>query len=544
MGIRSTVALPRGKSLPAPKVRLIKRTGLLFPFYAALLLAGLLAGCARHDEVPQAPVSGSDSLTGFAFQAGSNSALQFDITGDIEGDTIYVHAPAGTDISDLTPIFTHTGVRLTVDDSDQVSGVSAHDFNQPVTYTVVGDDKGIRKYTVRFLDTGIPALYLSTGGVPVDSKDNYVEGTMRIVSGFPEAVRYEGKMEIKGRGNATWNMPKKPYNIKLDKKAGLLGMEENKKWSLLANYGDKSLIRNAVAFELSRRLQLAFSPASEYVDVFLNGEFLGNYELTEKIEVGSHRVNIEEQDEGATILPGISGGYLLEVDGYAYSEKSYFVTPKSMAITIHYPEDDEITPEQKSYISGHVTKFEDALFSPDFGDPATGYRKYFDLDSYINWYLVNEIMGNSDIFWSTYLYKKRNDDKIYAGPVWDFDLACNNDQRLGDAVHKMMIDAGHEPRTWINRLMEDKGFRQAVRGRWNAVKTDKVNTLPQFVDQLARQLAFSQALNFRRWDILGVKVHQNLQAAGSYPGEVDYLREYLKDRISWLDTQFNSSRFE
>lgn len=513
----------------------------LLRFALAMLLVS--AGCARHDN-PGPPLATDKAITSFAFMADQHNPTLLDtITCDISGDTIYARTPAGTDVSGLVPRFTYEGVSISVDGVMQVSDTTAQDFSEPVTYTVTAEDKSQKDYIVKFLDTGLPAVYLSTGGTAITSKDDYIEGTMKIVKNFPAETLYEGPMKIKGRGNSTWQMPKKPYNIKLDDKAEILGMTKDKKWSLLANYGDKSLMRNAVAFELSRRLQLAFTPDSRFVDMYLNGVYQGNYQLTEKIEVSGHRVDVEEQTEGATTLPEISGGYLLEVDGYAYQEKVHFYTPRNMPVTVHYPDEDEITDAQKNYISQHFASFEDALFSADFTDPDKGYRHYLDLDSYINWYLVDEIAGNPDLFWSTYLYKKRNNDKLFAGPVWDFDLGFNADERLGDAVHKLMIDAGHEPKTWINQLMKDPYFRHAVRDRWNAVKAD-VATLPDFVDQVAAQLDYSQRLNFMLWDILSTKVHLNLEAAGSYEGEVAFLRNYLVDRIAWLDGQFNGSRFD
>ena len=141
------------------------------------------------------------------------------------------------------------------------------------------------------------------------------------------------------------------------------------------------------------------------------------------------------------------------------------------------------------------------------------------------------------------MYKDRDNDKIYTGPMWDLDIAANNDERLGDAVNQLMTDVAHEPKLWINRLMQDKTFRNAVRDRWNAIKAE-MNSIPAFVDVIANQLSLSQKKNFQKWNILNEKVYLNLQVAGSYEGEVTYLKNYLTNRLAWLDTEFNSNRFD
>ena len=502
----------------------------------------LIISCSKIKEAP--PPSVNKDITLFEFRIVQNNLLPQDIICEIQADTIYARTFSGTAITALKPSFSTNGVEVTVNGTKQTSSETIQNFSIPVTYAVKAEDGSIKKYVVKFTDTNIPAVYISTNNVPIESRDIYIPGYLQIKTNLAGDSLFGGTMEIKGRGNSTWGMPKKPYKFKLDKKAGLVGMNSSKKWVLLANYADKSLIRNEVGFELSRRLQLAYTPAGKYVDVILNGVYIGNYELTEQIDVGSTKVNIEEQDEGAATLPEISGGYLVEVDGFAYAEPVYFNTPRNMSISVHYPDDDEINDEQKNYVAHHFSMFEDSLFSDNFTDATNGYQKYFDLDSYVNWYLVNEIIGNPDTFWSTYMYKDRDNDKIYTGPVWDLDIAANNDERLGDAVNKLMTDVAHEPKLWINRLMEDKTFRNAVRDRWNAVKNSQVNSIPLFVDQLAAQLAFSQKKNFQKWNILNEKVYLNLQVAGSYAGEITYLKNYLTNRIAWLDVEFNSARFD
>lgn len=506
-----------------------------------IILTAFLFSCSKNKEV--IPPGTDKNFTLFQFNVAQNTLLPQDISCSIQNDTIYAVAFSATDLTALKANFVTDGIEVTVNEQKQVSGQTVQNFTTPLTYIVKAEDGSTKKYVVKFTDTKLPVVYISTNNVPIESKEEYIPAYVQIKNNLTGDSLYGGSMEIRGRGNSTWGMPKKPYKIKLNKKAGLIGMNESKQWVLLANYADKSLMRNEVGFELSRRIGLAYTPAGRFVDVILNGSYIGNYELVEQIDVDENKVNIAEQEENATTLPEITGGYLVEVDGFAYSESVYFNTPRNMSISVHYPDDDEISTEQKDYIAHHFSMFEDSLFADNFGDPLNGYQKYFDLESYVNWYIVNEVIGNPDIFWSTYMYKDRDNDKIYTGPVWDLDIAANNDERIGDAVNKLMTDVAHEPKLWINRLMLDKTFRNAVRDRWNAIKAE-MNSIPAFTDVLANQLAASQQKNFQRWNILNEKVYLNLQVAGSYAGEVSYLKNYLTNRIAWLDTEFNGGRFD
>lgn len=516
----------------------MKTRFLPFVFFLPLLL---FLACTKTNQTPTP--STDKNFVAFTFKAALNPALPQDIVCEIQGDTIHAVTFSGVDITALKGSFTTTGTNVTIGNEKQVSEQTTHNFSSPTTYTLTAEDGSTKNYVLVFSDTQLPTVYISTNGVPIDSKENYVQGYLRIKNGLSSDSLFGGDLEIRGRGNSTWNMPKKPYKIKLAKKAGLLGLHKSKQWVLLANYADKSLVRNEVGFELSRRIGLAYTPSARFVDLILNGVYVGNYQLTDQIDVDENKVNIKEQPKGAATLPDISGGYLTEVDGFAYTEAVHFTTSRNMAVSVHYPDDDEINSAQIDYITQHFGRFEDSLFSPNFADPVNGYQKYFDLDSYVNWYLVNEIIGNPDIFWSTYLYKNFNNDKLFTGPVWDLDIAANNDERIGDAVNKLMIDVAHEPKTWIHRLMEDKTFRTAVRARWNIIKP-QVSSISSFVEGLAAQLSESQKKNFQRWDILQQKVYLNLQVAGSYGGEVNYLKAYLTNRIAWLDITFNGPRFD
>jgi CotH kinase protein/Ricin-type beta-trefoil lectin domain-like/Secretion system C-terminal sorting domain len=388
--------------------------------------------------------------------------------------------------------------------------------------------------------TNLPAVYITTdGNVAVTSKEDYLKGRIKIVSS-DASEKLDTITEIRGRGNSTWDLPKKPYRIKLDKKYNVFNLPAKaKSWTLLANYADKTLMRNALAFKISNLLGLEFTPSAKFVDLTLNGQFLGNYMLSDQVEVNSKRVNIDELDATVVDTEAITGGYLLEIDGFAASEPVWFTTDKGLKITVKSPDDDQITSQQLAYIQSYIAGFENRLFSADFKDPTLGYRAKVDTTSLINWYIGCELTGNSDSFWSTYIYKKRSNDKLFFGPMWDYDIAFNNDSRLGDAANKLMRNYAHNPRTWIEQLYKDEWFQEAVWKRWTQLVNNNLETeLNNFITSTATLLDQSQQLNFSSalWPILNKKVYQEQFLFTTYAAGVDYLKQYVKNRITFLNT--------
>ena len=391
--------------------------------------------------------------------------------------------------------------------------------------------------------TNLPTIFINTkNGVGVTSKDNYVEAyvTVRGAKNAEDNIT-EVLTEIKGRGNSTWGMAKKPYRLKFDKKINFLGNEaKEKNWVLLANYADKTLLRNALAFETARNMfDFEFTPSVTFVDVVLNGKNLGNYTLTDQVEVKSKRVNVLEQETTVTAAdPEITGGYLIEVDGFADSEISWFQTTKGMKVTIKYPKDDEINSAQSNYIANYTQQMENALFSTNYTNAETGWRKYIDEASMVDWYIACELFGNSDSWWSTYMYKER-DEVFKFGPLWDFDIAFNNDDRLGDATQKLMRTYAHDPKTWIARWWQDAGFQANVKARWGELRAKGLKSfMNNYITEAAELLDESQENNFTVWNILSSKVYRELAARGSYEAEVNFLKQYVVNRISYLDGQW------
>ncbi len=392
--------------------------------------------------------------------------------------------------------------------------------------------------------TNIPTLHIqTTNSQTITSKETYVTGKLVAVSADPrEELSGDGSgvaIEIKGRGNSTWGMAKKPYRIKFASKTNFLNLPAKaKSWTLLANYADKSLIRNAVAFKMSEIAGLEFSPAARFVDVVLNGEYQGCYMVSDQIEENEKRVPVEEQDP--IDFNNLTGGYLLEIDGFAYGEPVWFSTDRGVPITVKYPNDDEIVPQQLSYITQFTQQFENTLFTPSYRDTEIGYRALVDTASLINWYICCELTGNSDAFWSTYIYKKKDIDKFFFGPLWDYDIAFNNDSRQGNASEKLMRVHGYDPKVWIQRIWTDPWFTNAVKNRWEKLVNDEkiLDQLLLFIDQTVELIEESQEKNYDKWGHLSSRVYLEQNLYSTYPEYIADLKNYLEQRVAFLSADF------
>jgi hypothetical protein len=278
--------------------------------------------------------------------------------------------------------------------------------------------------------SGLPIMRLDTGNRGINSTETWLEDAAYELYGpNGETLLASGGTDVKGRGNSTWGMPKKPYSLKLAAKTALLEMSEHKRWALLANYSDKTLLRTEAAFHLGDIFDhLAWTPHSQQVDLYLNGSYRGVYQLTEQIKVDANRVNIDKIKKSN---PG--GGYLLEID-YRKGEEFNFTTTRGVVFCCSDPDEDldeTINGDTRTLfekIRADVQAAEDALYSDEFTDAGTGWRKHLDTGSFVDWYLVNEITKNNDaiFFSSVYLYYDPVKEKYCLGPIWDFDISMGN----------------------------------------------------------------------------------------------------------------------
>ncbi len=383
--------------------------------------------------------------------------------------------------------------------------------------------------------TDLPTLYITTdNNQTINDRETWVPGSLKVVAGGAVPGLYDGRIEIRGRGNSTWPAPKKPYRIRLNpSKYNLLGMPSYaKNWVLLANYFDDTLLRTALAFEISKFLGFEYTCAYRFVDVFLNGTYIGNYTLTDHVQVENNRVEVEELDASDTALPAISGGYFVQEELYAEEEDGYFSTSHAGKYDVKYPDADDINTPQRDYIRAYIRDYENRLFSSSFLDPSAGYNPVVDRTSQVNWQIANELIGNPDAYLSVYLYKKRSDPKLYFGPVWDNDLAFNNTDRFADMTHLTMSEVAYN-NSKIERMLLDPAFTEAIKNRWNALRSAGIyEHLNAKIPELAQKLLLSQAANFQLPNITKQPV-----SPLPFLSRVENLRTYLRRRIAFLDYQ-------
>ena len=406
-----------------------------------------------------------------------------------------------------------------------------------------GDDSQL------FQLTNLPLVVVNTDGMRMmQSKDDKVNSTVHIISDGGTSLLSKKDTECKGRGNASWNFPKKPMRLKFPKKQTVLpdAPAKCKKWTLINNYGDKSLMRNKIAFHMSRGIGLSYTPYCQFVDLIFNGEYQGCYQLCDQVEVNPGRVEITEMTPDDIEGEALTGGYFIEIDAYANQEASWFESLRGIPVTIKSPDDDEITPEQSAYIKDYFNKFETAVFTYGFTSETTGYRKYLNLDSFLQYFIVGELDGNTDYFWSIYMSKERGEEQFVVGPVWDVDLGFDNDYRTYPIAGKndyIYRSGGSVASDAVKRLADriliaDAKSRERLKYLWSDARVNRHYNPTYYcklVDRYAEQLAESQELNFKRWNILGECVHMNPAVSGSYEGEVQRVKDYLNERFAQLD---------
>ena len=380
--------------------------------------------------------------------------------------------------------------------------------------------------------TNLPTVSIHTeNNVEPYDKEHDINALITIIS--EQKIRTDsGTVRLRGNGSITF--PKKPYRIKYDKKHRVLDAPAKaKKWTLINNYSDKTLLRNLLAFELSRCLEMPYTPFGQSVDVLLNGEYKGNFQLCDHIDVKKNRVDLVDTlavENGDTQ----STAFLIEADARAQTEACWFTSDKGTKMTIHYPDDDEITPEQKTYIMNRYNALE------------KDWTKTLDLSTFLRHFIVGELSGNTDTYWSVYMYKHRENDTIFVGPVWDFDLAFDNDQRIypvnwkKDYVYRSGgSTTGYMGAFADNIVVHHEGAKARLREIWGQAREDRLNEqhLLDFINLHAENLQQSQQLNFMRWPVMNELVQQNPVLWGSYDAEVENVRRFISERLLWMDNK-------
>lgn len=526
----------------------------------AIAAAVFFSSCKEKEAVQ--PGAG---ITSFSFLKECNPSLTEDVTCTVNEDGTIT----GTFNDRLSDYFLKASFELdaeyaSVNGTVQQSGVSKNNYAKEVVYEVRLKDGTSMTQTVRMKckpAPQVPVIRINTeNGAPVVDKKNYIKGTVVIedpAGMYWDTPRLELKMTkdgIRGRGNSTWDMPKKPYKLKFDSKVSIFGLGEDKEWVLLANYADKTLLRNVVAMKLSEIVDMPWTPAMLPVEVYLNGNYLGCYTFSEHKKVSEHRVDLDIVGESDNSGDAVTGDYYMEIE-QNQDETTCFYT-QVCGIPMMFSDPEVPTAAQLQYVKEYFRQAETALRSSDFTDPDTGWQKYIDIETFAKAYLVNELTKNIDgnMRKSSFITKKKN-EKLQMYHLWDYDLALGNCNYLDDEFGasdgpegwfiKDYTWARYSPlgyhHQWFTILTKDPAFCAKVKEIWST-HYEELKNIPGFIDQMATYMKDAQKRNFQKWNILNTHVWPNVVVTGSYQGEIDYLKSFYTTRFNWLDGRINVSQ--
>ena len=381
-------------------------------------------------------------------------------------------------------------------------------------------------YTVQSLSeaeyNGIPLIFIETDNHQlIIDRSTEIPAKMRIY-GKDTTQFEEYSLTIRGRGNTSWDAPKKNYKIELENKAPLLGMPQNKDWVLIPNYADKTLLKNSLAFSLSEKLGVYYTPRSDFVELYLNGEYVGVYLLCEKIKQGPNRID----------LPSDSLSFIVEIDNKAREGEVIIKTNQEIPFRIHYPKN----PSDEA-----ITRLEDHLNLMEYNlrlitkDSVVDIEKWVDVDAYIKHFWIQELFKNPDAtFFSSIYFTWTVHEPIKMGPVWDFDLSA------GGHTNKTVIS----PTEWLTMdfywnlyLFHDATFMAMAINYWK----ENINIFKSILDDLEntrKKIKKAAEHNFYRWNVMGLEdVVTFNKAYKSYDEAVDDLKQWLETRINWISAQ-------
>lgn len=422
-------------------------------------------------------------------------------------------------------------------------------------------------FTQTFSSSNLPIIVINTGGVSIPNEPKITADMGIIDNGVRNNLtdpynNYSGKIGIELRGSSSQSFPKKQYGVELRDALGvginasLLGMPAEEDWVLFAPYNDKSLMRDVLAYKLGRDLG-RYAPRTRFCEVVMNGEYLGVYVLMEKIKRDANRVAIASLNPGEIQGDDLTGGYIIKIDKESGSGNggwySSYTPPnrnggQQIYFQYDYPSATDIVTEQRNYIKQYVYNFETALISPTFTDPVNGYAKYMDVNSFIDFYIMNEVSKNVDGYrLSTYLYKKKDSDggKLHMGPIWDFNLGFGNANYCTQGNPEGWVTNFNNICNqdywlipfWWDKLYQDGAYRNKLAARWNEVRSNQLQTskIISYIDSVANVLSESQQRNFQRWPVLNTYVWPNYYIGPTFASEVSWLKNWVTSRLSWMD---------
>ncbi|KAF0130227.1 MAG: Fibronectin type III domain protein [Bacteroidetes bacterium] len=425
-----------------------------------------------------------------------------------------------------------------------------------------------------YFESNLPIVVIETNNQAIPDEPK-IPATMGIIDNGPGIMNhtddpfndYDGHIGIETRGQSTQMFPKKSYAFETRDSQGenldvsLLGMPAENDWILYAPYTDKSMLRNIISFEMGRRMG-HYCTRTILCELVVNNDYKGVYVMEEKIKKDEGRVDIATLKPDEISGNDLTGGYILRVDkrdpdftlgvdGWKSNPVPPYPNAMDIIFQYYYPEPDEIVEQQCVYIKNYVTTAENTLTSTDFKNPETGYQQFFDVASFIDFMLLNEISKEVDKYrYSNYLYKEKDSDggKLFAGPAWDFNLGYGNVDYWPPGLETTgwlyeMVEV-HEWSImfWWKRLMEDNYFKGLAKTRWAQLREQKLSNsaIQTVIDSVIQYTEVARERNFDRWPILGQYVWPNHDwYNNTYEDEVDYFQDYLFNRMNWMDTHIS-----
>ena len=449
---------------------------------------------------------------------------------------------------------------------DQVAGDIGNVISWSITF---GDEPCGYVAPITFTESNLPIFVITTvneTSIPDEPKIDAFMGIIYNGFGITNYITdpfnaYKNKIGIEMRGSSSQDMfPQKSYGFEtrdvnnLVKDTVLLDMPEEHDWILYAPYTDKTCMRNILSYDLSNKMG-HYASRTKLCELVLNGEYQGIYILMEKIKKDQNRVNISKLLPTDITGDELTGGYIIKIDKSTGNGGDGWVSnyPTSVASSInilyHYPSSFNIVNEQKIYIQKYVDSFETALKSVNFSDPLLGYENYIGINSFIDYFILNELSKNVDGYRiSTYLHKDKssNGGKLKMGPVWDYNLGfwnadyCQGDVSTGWAYEfNDICGGGSDVPFWWSRFMEDPNFQNKLKCRWTELRQNElsINSLNHFIDSIAIYLEVPQDRYFERWPILGQYVWPNPSPIpNTYSEEVLAIKNWVTNRVSWMDS--------
>lgn len=402
------------------------------------------------------------------------------------------------------------------------------------------------------VSTNLPLLYIYTpDNTPITSKDEWINDSQVYLKDTDGTVTSLGVAQVRGRGNTTWkNFDKKPYTFKLDKKASILGMPKDKRWNLLANAVDRTRLRNDVALELGRRLgpdhgqnYLDWTPRGRYVELFLNGTHMGNYYLVEHIKIAADRVPITEMKSTDITEPEITGGYLLELsiemdevnkfytngypDAYPYKDGLHGGSGGTykLPVMIKDPDEEVLVTEQFNWIKNYINGLESNIRWN-----SGGWTGKVDMDSFICWMFIQEVVGNYEPFHpkSSYMHKDR-EGKLVMGPLWDFDYGTFKADYSMTPVYHYSI--------WYPYMLKNSTFKARVKELYPIVRPLLRDVANNYVLTRAAEIKASVE---RDWGMWPTDVNANGDIGKTFDQAVNDLKSNLNRRLDQMTNEVNN----